>query len=67
MAGKSKKRKKLDILYRKLRKCKSDSNNTFQILQQIQIEHAIKKTKGEKSQRLNIPEFIKNGEFRNGI
>lgn len=59
MAGKSKKRKKLDILYRKLKRNKTDNNNTFQILNQLRIEHQIKKTKGQKSKRLNIPDFIR--------
>lgn len=54
----SKKRKKLDILYRKLNK-KIDPNNTYEIMLKLSVEDKIRKVLGKKKQYPAIPSRFK--------
>lgn len=59
MAKKTKKRKKLDILIRKLRRVqyKQDPNSTYQILSELQILDQIRKLQGKKKRYPNLNIF----------
>jgi hypothetical protein len=57
---KSKKRKKLDILFRKLMRLENkDSNNTYNILAKIRFKDKIRKTLGKKTQFPSLPSVFK--------
>jgi hypothetical protein len=55
---KGKKRKKLDILYRKLKR-KKDPHNTYDILSEIRIKDKIRVTLGKKRQFPSLPSAFK--------
>jgi hypothetical protein len=55
---KGKKRKKLDILYRKLNR-KKDPHNTYDILSEIRIKDKIRVTLGKKRQFPSLPSVFK--------
>jgi hypothetical protein len=55
---KSMKRKKLDILYRKLSR-KKDPNSTYDILSEIRIKDKIRVTLGKKRQFPSLPKAFK--------
>lgn len=58
MSKKSKKRKKLDILYRKLNK-EIDPNSTYEIMLKLNTEDKIRKILGKKKQYPAIPSRFK--------
>lgn len=55
---KSKKRKKLDVLYRKKNKRK-DANSTYDILSEIRINDKIRTISGMKKQFPSLPKVFK--------
>jgi hypothetical protein len=56
--ARNKKRKKLDILYRKLKK-RMDPHNTYDILSEIRIKDKIRVALGKKRQFPSLPSAFK--------